>query len=109
MSAKFVAVNYISADQEYIERFEYLFSTRAKAIDTLPGFLEMEVLRPTEDGGDYLIVSRWESEEAFKAWVGSEEFIEGHRRGFADLEEAKRAGKTPPMKSSFKTYTVLAN
>ena len=109
MSVKFVAVNFISAIPEYIERFEYLFSTRAKAIDTLPGFFDMEVLRPTEEGGDYLVVSRWESEESFKAWVGSSEFIEGHKRGFADLEAAKRAGEEPPMKSTFRTYTVLAD
>jgi|SRR5688572_6503614 len=109
MSANFVAVNYITAIPDYIERFEELFSTRARAIDTLPGFVNMEVLRPTDQGGDYLVVSRWDSEESFKAWVGSSEFLEGHKRGFADLEAAKRAGQEPPMKSTFRTYTVLTN
>jgi heme-degrading monooxygenase HmoA len=66
----------------------------------------MEVLKPTVEG-DYLVVSRWASKEAFEAWVGSPEFVEGHKRGFADIAEAKRRGEESPMKSTFKTYTVL--
>ena len=40
----FVAINYISCQDTYTERFEQLFSTRAKAIDKMPGFIDMMVL-----------------------------------------------------------------
>ena len=68
----------------------------------------MSVLKPNRDGEPYLIVSEWESETAFRAWVGSPEFLEGHKRGFADLAEAKARGEEAPMHSDFLTYEVIA-
>jgi heme-degrading monooxygenase HmoA len=108
MNKKFVAINYISCDSHYRERFEQLFATRAHAIDRMPGFVDMQVLRPSQEG-EYLIVSHWESEDAFKTWTSSPEFIEGHKRGFEDIRKAKERGEKPPMTSSFKTYEVIAN
>ena len=107
MKNKFVAINYIRCEENYRERFEQLFGTRAKAIDRVPGFVEMEVLRPNEEG-DYLIVSHWESEADFKKWTQSAEFLEGHKRGFEDLKIARERGEKPPMTSSFKTYQLIA-
>ncbi|MBS1494883.1 MAG: antibiotic biosynthesis monooxygenase [Bacteroidetes bacterium] len=106
---KFVAINYITCKEDYKERFEQLFSTRAKAIDTMPGFLEMEVLKPMGNGNVYLIVSHWDNADAFKNWTKSPEFIEGHKRGFEDIKKYKEEGKEPPMTSDFKTYEVMCN
>lgn len=107
MNKKFVAINYIACEQHYRERFEDLFATRAHAIDRMPGFVDMQVLRPNQDG-EYLIVSHWESEDAFKSWTNSPAFLEGHKRGFEDLRKAKERGEQAPMRSSFKTYEVIA-
>lgn len=104
----FVAINYISCEDHYRERFEQLFATRAGAIDRMPGFIRMHVLRPTRNGSPYLIVSEWEQEENFKAWTGSEEFKEGHKRGFEDIKKAKERGEKAPVKSQFLTYEVIA-
>lgn len=109
MDKKFVAVNYINCTPEYTQRFEELFGSRAHAIDKMPGFVEMHVLRPDKDGDNYLIVSYWEHEQAFKDWTKSEAFIEGHKRGFADLAKAKQEGRPAPMSSDFKTYEIIAN
>lgn len=106
---KFVAINYITCKEDYKERFEQLFSTRAKAIDKMPGFLEMEVLKPMGNGDVYLIVSHWDNADAFKNWTKSPEFIEGHKRGFEDIKKYKEEGKEPPMTSDFKTYEVMCN
>jgi heme oxygenase (mycobilin-producing) len=107
MEKKFVAINYIRCEENYRERFEQLFATRAHAIDRLPGFVDMQVLKPHQEG-EYLIVSHWESEEAFKSWTRSPEFLEGHKRGFEDIRKAKENGEKPPMSSSFKTYQIMA-
>ncbi len=109
MQKKFVAINYINCNAEYKERFEELFGSRAHAIDTMPGFVDMQVLKPLKDGDAYLIISHWETEEAFKTWTGSPAFLEGHKRGFADLAKAKAEGKPMPMTSDFKNYQVIAN
>ena len=105
----FVAVNFISCKPHYRERFEELFGSRAHAIDRLPGFRNMNVLRPKKEEDNYLIVSYWDNEENFKAWTGSPEFIEGHKRGFEDLKSARERGEEMPMHSDFKTYEILAN
>lgn len=125
LDAGFVAVNYITCRPEYRERFEELFATRAKAIDRMPGFCGMQVLRPEgmpkrpkkapkgvsqplDDQGAYLIVSYWRRREEFDSWTGSPEFLEGHKRGFEDVRRAKEAGEEPPMTSTFVTYSVVA-
>ncbi|HCM77765.1 MAG TPA: antibiotic biosynthesis monooxygenase [Cytophagales bacterium] len=105
---KFVAINYILCDEGYAKRFEELFATRAHAIDRLPGFIDMQVLRPSNEKDEYLIVSHWESEENFKTWTKSPEFLEGHKRGFEDLRIARERGEKPPMSSTFKTYSVIS-
>ena len=109
MDKKFVAVNYITCSPGYKERFEYLFGSRAKAIDTMQGFIEMHVLRPAKEGDAYLIVSYWQTEDAFKSWTKSPEFLEGHKRGFEDLAKAKAAGSPLPLSSDFKTYEIIAD
>lgn len=105
--AQFVAVNTIHCQADYVERFECLFCSRARAIDSMTGFLAMQVLKPSKPEEAYLVVSYWESEDQFNAWVGSPEFYEGHKRAFEDLKRAKEEGKEPPMKSDFQTYAIL--
>jgi heme oxygenase (mycobilin-producing) len=104
----FVAINYIDCQEDYKVRFEELFASRAHFIDKMPGFKNMEVLKPSDKNGSYLIVSHWESESHFKAWTSSSEFLEGHKRGFEDIAAARKEGKTPPMTSSFKTYNIIS-
>lgn len=104
---KFVAINYIQCEAHYRSRFEELFGSRAHAIDRLPGFINMEVLKPNSEG-EYLIVSHWESEDAFKKWTASPEFLEGHKRGFEDIRQARERGEKPPMSSTFRTYEIIA-
>lgn len=105
----FVAINTIHVKPHYVERFEQLFCNRARAIDRRPGFIRMNVLKPSKPEGPYLIVSYWESETAFKGWLDSPEFLEGHKRGFEDLKAAKERGEEPPMTSDFATYGVLTD
>lgn len=104
----YVAVNYISCKEDYKERFEELFATRKGAIDQMPGFQNMAVLKPQDGQSEYLIVSYWENEDNFKAWTKSKAFIDGHKRGFEDLRKAKEEGREAPMSSSFKTYEIIS-
>ncbi|HJU45803.1 MAG TPA: antibiotic biosynthesis monooxygenase [Chitinophagaceae bacterium] len=108
MKKNFVAINYIHCNEDYRPRFEQLFATRAHAIDTMPGFINMHVLRPAKENDPYLIVSYWENEQAFKDWTKSDTFIQGHKRGFEDIAKAKAEGKAAPMSSDFKTYQVIS-
>ncbi len=108
MKENFVAINYIKCEPEYAQRFEDLFATRAHAIDRMPGFKNMHVLKPIKNDDAYLIVSYWENEKAFKDWTSSPEFIEGHKRGFEDIRKAKELGQRAPMTSDFKVYEIIS-
>jgi heme-degrading monooxygenase HmoA len=46
MEKKFVAINYITCESDYRQRFEELFASRAHAIDRMPGFVDMQVSAP---------------------------------------------------------------
>lgn len=106
--SQFVAINYIECEPGYRERFEMLFGTRAHAIDSMPGFRDMMVLRPSGNEGSYLVISHWENETAFQGWMKSDAFREGHKRGFADVKKAEDENRPAPMKSSFKTYEIVS-
>ncbi|GAA6172778.1 hypothetical protein NBRC116592_24480 [Colwellia sp. KU-HH00111] len=108
----YVAINNIICEPSYIERMEYLFSTRAREIDNIPGFQHMEVLKPMasqDPDAAFLVISHWDSMDCFENWTKSEEFKKGHERAFADLKKAKESGQKPPMMSTFGRYEIISN
>jgi heme-degrading monooxygenase HmoA len=101
-------MNRITVQPAYIDRFEYLFSTRAKEVDKENGFLEAKILRPKEEGKPYIVMTFWKTEEDFKAWVDSGAYQKGHHRAFDDMHKAREEGKEMPMRSDMETYEVFA-
>lgn len=56
------------------------FSASRGSVQDFPGFVSMEVLR-SEGDDEVLVITRWESREAFDTWVASDEFKTAHGRG----------------------------
>ena len=106
--ASFVAINTIICDEHFRPDFERMFKSRVGAIDRMTGFVSMEVLKHYNKGA-YLIISRWKDEAAFQGWMNSPAFLEGHRRGFAEIQRYKSQGDASPLKSDFSTYAILTN
>ncbi|WP_240419753.1 antibiotic biosynthesis monooxygenase family protein [Paenibacillus periandrae] len=52
------------------------------AVEKSPGFVDLSILVKKVRRGDeeVIIMIRWESEEAWKAWETSEVHLEGHRK-----------------------------
>ena len=48
-------------------------------------------------------------EQDFKNWTQSDAFKQGHKRAFADMEQAKLEGKPEPMQSQFVMYDLLTD
>lgn len=69
---------YVNASSH--EAFETRFRNRAGLVDRMPGFLFNQVLRPTKAGDPYVVLTFWETYEAFRNWVGSDAFKQGHAR-----------------------------
>lgn len=59
--------------------FEEAFKGRARMIDGMPGFISLDVMRPTGDEGVFVSMARWDSLEAFEGWTSSDEFKEAHK------------------------------
>ncbi|WP_136253002.1 MULTISPECIES: antibiotic biosynthesis monooxygenase family protein [Halomonadaceae] len=70
--------NRIHVTPGYEETFEARFRARAGEIDQQPGFVAMRVLRPQGNQAPYIVETEWESQDAFRAWVGSDDFKRAH-------------------------------
>lgn len=86
----YVVMNRLDVDPKYASAFEERFRSRAGAVDGMPGFIRNVVLRPDEESDPYVVLTMWESKEAFEAWTESEAFRQGHARSGSLPEEAFR-------------------
>jgi heme-degrading monooxygenase HmoA len=108
-AAPFVAINYITCLPSFIERFEDMILHRAGSVDKVDGFMGMEVLKSQTQPNAYLVVSRWKTADDFKSWTRSNDFLDGHRAAFSNMEVAMEGGAPRPMESVFQTYKVLCH
>jgi heme-degrading monooxygenase HmoA len=76
----FVVMNRIAVNQAFAEAFEDRFRHRAGEVDKMPGFIRNLVLRPVSPDDPYVVLTLWESREAFEAWTQSDAFRKGHSR-----------------------------
>ena len=75
----YVVANRVFVKQQYIQEFEQRFRNRSGQINQQPGFVLMEVLKPQSEKTPYVVLTHWESEQAFQNWVGSEDFKLAHQ------------------------------
>ena len=71
-------INAITVPRERFEEFERRFASRAGRVSSAAGFEAFELLRPNDDREICLVVTRWRSEEDFRAWVAGPDFAAGH-------------------------------
>ena len=64
-----VKINAIEVPPGAGPELEKRFAHRAHAVDSQPGFLGFQLLRPIKGEDRYFVVTQWESEDAFQAWV----------------------------------------
>lgn len=100
----YVVMNKMHCKPEFTEKFEELFQTRAHAIDRMQGFKSMWLLRSETSENEYIVLTLWESEEDFRNWVHSPEFMEGHQRGFTIIANSNER----PLSSVIEKYKVIA-
>jgi len=81
-----VVMNRITVAEGREEEFEQTFLNRDRAVDQMTGFIDLQVLRSSE-GRTYIVMTRWNSREAFDTWTSSEAFLAAHKKpspGFAE-------------------------
>ena len=75
----YIVANRVPVLPEWHEQFEERFRIRAGQVDTQPGFVSMQLLRPVDADSPYVILTTWRDKAAFQAWVGSEDFRLAHQ------------------------------
>lgn len=95
--------NRIYVHPEYADAFESRFQDRAGLVDEMEGFISNQVLRPTAEGDPYVVLTFWESRDAFQNWVGSDAFRKGHARSGTLPDEAF------PKKSKLEIHDVISH
>ena len=73
----FVSMNCVTVAPEQAEAFEQAFLTRERHMADAPGFVRFQLMRPLRNQ-EYLVVTEWESEQAFKDWLSSDLFKRAH-------------------------------
>lgn len=73
-----IVMNVVQVEEARREEFERHFLGRDSRVQEAEGFGGFELLRRDRDG-EYVVLTRWESEEAFQGWMKSDLFREAHR------------------------------
>jgi heme-degrading monooxygenase HmoA len=73
-----VKINAITVPPDRRDEFEERFATRAGRVSSAEGFEAFELLRPNDDRDLCLVITRWRSEEDFRAWMSGPDFAAGH-------------------------------
>ncbi|HST70744.1 MAG TPA: antibiotic biosynthesis monooxygenase [Solirubrobacterales bacterium] len=87
----YIVMNVVEAKEGSVEDFERAFRERERLVQEAPGFVGFELLRRDRDR-EYIVLTKWENEETFKGWVGSELFKRSHRHAdgqFAHANEVR--------------------
>ena len=64
-----VKINVLVVPAEQREVLEQRFASRAGTVESSDGFEWFELLRPVEGTDNYLVYTRWRSEEDFQNWM----------------------------------------
>jgi heme-degrading monooxygenase HmoA len=97
----FVVMNRISVNPSFTEAFEERFRQRAGEVDKMPGFIRNLVLRPSAPDDPYVVMTMWESKQAFEAWTQSDAFRKGHARSGTLPADAFRGPSRLEMYDAF--------
>lgn len=92
----FVFISHLTvpeADHALLERH---FHERSRLVDDFPGFLYLQLLRPQGGEATHTFLTAWESRDAFRRYMNSEEHAASHSR-----EPAEIMGRTKVRHEAF--------
>lgn len=76
---EYVVANRVPVKTDFREQFEERFRHRAGEVEKQPGFVRMEILRPVDENGVYVVLTHWKNREAFHQWMRSDDFKASHQ------------------------------
>lgn len=102
----YAVCNNIPVTEDGKETFEQRFQNRARKIENEPGFVAIRVCRPL-NSDTYVIITLWDTEEAFKNWKESKAYNHAHKKRGTDMGIDKQKPQIFPRPSFVEMYHLL--
>jgi len=74
----FVAMSRFCISNGMTEAVREAFRNRPHMVDSVEGFVRMEVLRPRELSDEFWLLTFWVNEASFRSWHSSHSYHESH-------------------------------
>ena len=76
----FVFISHLTVPVEDQAALEQHFHARSQLVDSFPGFLYLQLLRPQSGGASFSFLTAWEDRAAFARYMNSEAHAISHSR-----------------------------
>lgn len=76
----FVFVSHLTVPESDAAALEAHFRERSRLVDGFPGFLYLQLLRPAAGEATHTFLTAWESRDAFRSYMRSQEHAVSHAR-----------------------------
>ncbi len=74
----FVVMNRFSVKPEFADKFEARIRNRPGMVEKQPGFVRVQLLRPANVDAPYIVLTLWETQTQYEAWVNHPDFTRKH-------------------------------
>lgn len=86
----FVFISHLTVPEADHEALESHFRERSGLVDDFPGFLYLQLLRPAGGDATHTFLTAWESREAFRSYMRSQEHSISHSREPREIMDRTR-------------------
>lgn len=76
----FVFISHLTVPEADVPEVERYFRQRSRLVDGFPGFLYLQLMKPQAGDATHTFLTAWESREAFRRYMSSEEHAVSHAR-----------------------------
>lgn len=73
-----VVSNRIEVEPDQAAEFEQRFAKRLGGVEKAQGFMRYALLKPLQTGLPYQVITVWQTQADFEAWVASSAFRQAH-------------------------------
>jgi heme oxygenase (mycobilin-producing) len=81
----FVFISHLTVLDSDTAELERHFRERSRLVDPFPGFLYLQLLRPESGDATHTFLTVWETRDAFRRYMRSEEHAISHSREPAEI------------------------
>ena len=81
----FVFISHLTVPPDDHALLERHFHQRSRLVDGFPGFLYLQLLRPQAGEATHAFLTAWESRDAFRRYMRSDEHATSHSREPAEI------------------------